>query len=186
MLQFDFSEFPVLHTERMVLCRIVKEDAEEMFRMRCETKGRKYLERDAPASVEEIHELIGKIDHGISNNEVISWAMKEKDSKKLIGNISFHKTNPQHHRAEIGYQLFSEYWNKGFASEAIQRVIAFGFEVMKLHSIEANVNPLNEVSIHLLQKFNFVKEAHFKENYFYNGKFFDTGIYSLLNNKRMG
>ncbi len=51
---------------------------------------------------------------------------------------------------------------------------------MNLHSIEANVNPGNTASIKLLEKNNFTREAYFKENYFYDGKFLDTAIYSLL------
>ena len=65
-------------------------------------------------------------------------------------------------------------------SEAIEKVIQFGFNNMKLHSIEANINPDNLASAQLLKKFKFVKEAYFKENYFFNGKFLDSEIYSLL------
>ncbi|MGE5859464.1 MAG: GNAT family N-acetyltransferase, partial [Ignavibacteria bacterium] len=56
----------------------------------------------------------------------------------------------------------------------------YGFKVMNLHSIEANVNPDNKASIRLLERNNFTREAYFKENYFYNGKFLDSAIYSLL------
>jgi ribosomal-protein-alanine N-acetyltransferase len=59
-------------------------------------------------------------------------------------------------------------------------VLKYGFEVLKLHSIEANVNPENIASIKLLEKNNFVREAYFRENYFYNGKFLDSAIYSLV------
>jgi ribosomal-protein-alanine N-acetyltransferase len=65
--------------------------------------------------------------------------------------------------------------------EALLKVINYGFKVINLHSIEANVNPGNAASIKLLEKNKFVREAYFKENYFYNGKFLDTVIYSLLN-----
>jgi ribosomal-protein-alanine N-acetyltransferase len=64
--------------------------------------------------------------------------------------------------------------------EAVSEVIKYGFTVMRLHSIEANVNPDNKASIKLLEKNCFAREAYFKENYFYNGKFLDTVIYSLL------
>jgi ribosomal-protein-alanine N-acetyltransferase len=54
---------------------------------------------------------------------------------------------------------------------------------MKLHSVEANVNPANNSSIKLLKKNKFVKEAHYKENYFYDGKFLDSAVYSLLSDQ---
>jgi ribosomal-protein-alanine N-acetyltransferase len=51
---------------------------------------------------------------------------------------------------------------------------------MKLHSVEANVNPSNASSIGLLEKCGFVREAYYRENYFYNGRFMDSAVYSLL------
>ena len=87
----------------------------------------------------------------------------------------------EHYRAEIGYLLHPDYQQKGIMDEALKAVIKYGFETMQLHSIEANVNPANAASMKLLEKNGFVKEAYFKENYFYNGQFLDSVIYSLLN-----
>lgn len=77
--------------------------------------------------------------------------------------------------------LNSSQQQQGIMFEAIQKVTAFGFDSMKLHSIEANINPENMASKKLLEKAGFTKEAHFKENYFFNGRFIDSAIYSLLN-----
>ena len=66
--------------------------------------------------------------------------------------------------------------------EAAKKTIDFGFREMGLHSIEANINPNNLRSTKMLEKCGFVKEAHFRENYYYDGKFLDSVIYSLLNN----
>ncbi|MFM7401569.1 MAG: GNAT family N-acetyltransferase, partial [Bacteroidota bacterium] len=48
------------------------------------------------------------------------------------------------------------------------------------HSVEANVNPGNKRSILLLERCGFVREAYFRENYYFEGKFLDTAVYSLL------
>jgi ribosomal-protein-alanine N-acetyltransferase len=77
--------------------------------------------------------------------------------------------------------LLPDHWNKGLISEAIPKVINYGFNNMKLHSIAANINPNHAVSKKVLEKFKFKKEAYFKENHYFNGKFYDTEIYSLLN-----
>ena len=73
-----------------------------------------------------------------------------------------------------------EYWNRGLISEAIPKAIDYGFNQMKLHSIEANINPDHNLSRKILEKFKFKKEAYFKENFYYEGKFLDSEIYSLL------
>lgn len=88
---------------------------------------------------------------------------------------------PEHYRAEIGYMLLPEYHRKGIASEAVKEVVKYGFDVMKLHSIEAVLDPENHGSAKVLEKNGFVKEAHFKENGFFEGRFLDTVIYSILN-----
>jgi ribosomal-protein-alanine N-acetyltransferase len=77
--------------------------------------------------------------------------------------------------------LLPEFNGKGIVSEAVQEVVNYGFDVMKLHSIEAIIDPLNDASAKVLEKNGFVKEAHLRENEFYEGRFLDTVIYSLLN-----
>jgi ribosomal-protein-alanine N-acetyltransferase len=77
--------------------------------------------------------------------------------------------------------LLPTFQGKGIISEAIKEVVKYGFEEMKLHSIEAIIDPANISSEKVLQKNGFVKEAHLRENDFFNGRFLDTVIYSSLN-----
>ena len=65
-------------------------------------------------------------------------------------------------------------------SEAMKAVLQFGFNDMNLHSVEANINPLNKKSKKILELNGFVKEAYFTENYYSNGKFLDSEIYCLV------
>ncbi len=76
--------------------------------------------------------------------------------------------------------LHSDHWRKGIMKEALMAVIPYGFLEMNLHSIEARINPGNDASDAILRSVGFVREAYFKEDYFFNGKFLDTAIYSLL------
>ncbi len=69
-------------------------------------------------------------------------------------------------------------------SEALEAVINYAFNTLKLHSIEANINPENNASRQLLIKAGFNKEAYFKENYYFNGHFIDSEIYSLIHKGR--
>ena len=64
--------------------------------------------------------------------------------------------------------------------EAIKTLIHFAFHTFNLNSLEANINPKNQNSRSILLKLGFQKEAYFRENYFYNGVFLDSEIYSLL------
>jgi ribosomal-protein-alanine N-acetyltransferase len=64
--------------------------------------------------------------------------------------------------------------------EAMNLLIKYGFDTIKLHSIEANINPNNTNSRNVLIKNKFKKEAYYRENYYFNGQYLDSEIYSLL------
>ena len=184
MLNTDFSVFPILNTERLILKEITEKDAHELFDMRSSQELMKYIDRPMPSSINDIVALIQKMETMKSKGEGISWGIFKKENPDLkIGNIGLFRIIHEHYRAEIGYMLNTNEHQKGIMYEAIQKVIEYGFNNIKLHSIEANINPENVASRKLLEKAGFVKEAYFKENYFFNGRFIDSEIYSLLNKK---
>ena len=59
-------------------------------------------------------------------------------------------------------------------------IVKFGFDNMNLHTIEAKVSPDNRGAIFLLQKIGFKKEAHYVDRIFYNDKFYDMAVYTLI------
>jgi ribosomal-protein-alanine N-acetyltransferase len=141
----------------------------------------KYIPRPIVKSIEEALEHIGNIDEKIEANEGINWAITLKEDSILIGIIGHYRIKPEHFRAEIGYMLLPEYNGKGIISEAVNEVVNYGFNTLNLHSIEAIISPENLASEKVLQKSGFVKEAHFKENEYFEGRFIDTVIYSKVN-----
>ena len=181
MTTINFTPFPNLETERLHLRRIVKDDVNEIFSLRSDSETMKYIPRPLAQSKEDALEHIAMIDAKIENNEGINWAITLKDNPKLIGIIGHYRIKPEHFRAEIGYMLLPEHHGKGIIVEAIKETVKYGFEIMKLHSIEAVIDPENLASERALQKSGFVKEAHLKENKYYEGRFLDTVIYSILN-----
>ncbi|MDQ3112153.1 MAG: GNAT family N-acetyltransferase [Bacteroidota bacterium] len=181
MLEFNFDPFPELETARLTLRRITRKDAEAFFELRTHPDTTKYSDRFPPKSLEEIYAFMDRIEQDISSNQSIAWAISLKGNDEFIGTVNFHRTYPEHHRAEMGYQLLSKYWRQGIMSEAVQAAIDYGFMTMKLHTIEAQVNPNNEASIALLKKAGFVQEAYFRENFYFNGKFLDTPVFTLWN-----
>lgn len=174
MLELNFDVFPILHTPRFVLRRTTVSDAEAMLAMRSDAEVMRYIGRPLMQTVDEAQEFLKKIDGYF-------WAICSYEDDRLIGSICLWNIEPEHYRAEIGYMLSRAHWEQGVLTEAMQAVIRYGFEDMGLHSIAAIVKPDNAASIKLLNKHGFVKEAHFKENYFFNGVFGDSAVYSLLN-----
>lgn len=181
MLQLNFTPFPIFESERLLFTRIIANDAPEIIALRSNPETMKYIPRPYVTTTAEALDHIATIDEKINLNEGINWAVRLKNDSKLIALVGYYRIKPEHYRAEIGYMLLPEFQGQGIMTEVLKRLIQFGFEEMNLHSIEAVIDPKNYASEKVLLKSGFIKEAHFKENEYYNGKFLDSAIYSLVN-----
>ena len=182
MLSPNFDPFPILMTERLTLRHVDENDVNEIFFLRSDKKVLQFLDRKPAESAEDAMDFIKKINNLEKNNEAVNWAITITGDHTLLGTICFWNINKEHYRSEIGYVLHPDFQGKGFMQEAMTVVLKYGFETMKLHSVEANVNPDNVPSIRLLERNHFLSEAYFKENYYFDGKFLDSEIYSLIRN----
>ncbi len=182
MLNIHFDPFPTLTTVRFVLRQITFDDAEMLFGMRSDPETMAYIPRPLAKTMDDVTALIQSIHDGDEKGESLLWAISFKNDTKLLGTIGYYRLKPEHFRAEIGYLLHRDFWQKGIMYEVLQSVLEFGFKEMNCHSIEAIIDPDNVASARLLEKCGFVKEAHFKENCFWNGQFLDSVVYSKLKN----
>ena len=181
MLETNFNPFPEIRTNRLLLRRMTIADAPEILSMRSDDSVMQYIDRPKTKTIEEAEAWIQMVDDSLNNNAGIAWAITlDSAPNKLIGNISFWRIIKQHYRAEIGYMLSPAHWRTGIMKEALLAVHDFGFKKMQLHSIEAHINPANMASAAILKSVGYVREAYFKEDYYFNGDFIDTAIYSLL------
>ena len=180
MLTVNFNPFPLLKTERLTLREIETSDAGEIFVLRSDERVMRFIDRPRAESLEDAAKIIELITENQAKNDGVAWAITLSGDARLIGSIGFWKIQKENYRAEIGYMLNADYHGRGIMHEAVGAVLAYGFDEMNLHSVEANVNPENAASIRLLEKNGFVREAYFKENYYYDGRFLDSAIYSLL------
>jgi len=175
-----FKEFPVLETPRLLLRKLSLEDAKYFQQIRNDERVMEFMDSNRHVKIADSEKFIAENLENYEQKKAISWALIEKASNKFIGDFSFWAIDMKNSRAEVGYVLRPAYWGKGFMKEALQEIFKFGFQKLNLHSLEANINPANENSRRLLLSLGFVKEAYFKENYFYNGEYLDSEIYSLL------
>lgn len=175
-----FDQFPDIETRNLILNSFRIEDAEELFKIRSDDRVTKYLDRDNHKTVAESKMMIQGIIQSYKDKTGLNWIIREKSSSEVIGYVGYWRLIRENVRAEIGYALKPEFWGKGYMSETFSGVLEFGFKKFMLHSIMGNVNPHNQRSIKILEKFGFIKEAHFREDYLYNEKYLDSAIYCLL------
>jgi ribosomal-protein-alanine N-acetyltransferase len=181
MLEINFKPFPILKTQRLVLRQVNNNDVEALFALRSNADVMKYIPRPYLKNKEEALELIAMFDDKIENGIGINWGIAFiEEPEKILGIIGHYRIKPEHYRCEVGYMLLPEYQGKGIVTEALKTVVDYGFNTMKMNSIEAILDPENSNSEKVLLKNGFVKEAHFIENEFYEGRFLDTLVYSVL------
>ena len=181
MMEINFAPFPVLESERLRLRRITAADVNEVFALRSSPDIMKYIPRPLAKTQEDALDYIKTIDKGTDENTLINWGITFKDNSKLVGMICLIRMQPENFRSETGYILHPDYQGKGVMKEALAAVIDYAFKDLKFHSLEAVIDPDNHASEHLLLRHSFIKEAHFKENSYYDGQFLDSVVYSLIN-----
>lgn len=182
MLTLNFTPFPVLETNRLLLRQLILADTEALFFLRSDEEMLRYLHKEPAKNTEEVMDFIKKINDFVIANESILWAIALKENPLLcMGTICFWNIRKEVYRAEIGYLLHPALQGKGVMKEAIQSVINYGFTQIQLHSIDAVVDPRNIASVKNLESFGFTKEAYLKEDFSFAGQFWDSVVYSLHN-----
>lgn len=180
MLDLDLSEFPVLHTERLVLRAIGTADTGALHAMRSDPPTMEFISRPVSASFEQTLELIATIAKDRSENNGITWAITLKAENKLIGTIGYYRLKKEHYRGEVGYMLSADHRGMGIMGEALEAAVDCGFHRFGFHSIEAVTDPRNAASNRLLERHGFIREGLFKENHYWNGEFQDSAVWSRL------
>ena len=105
------------------------------------------------------------------------FGIEKNDDKHFIGLIGLKMGKPGYRTAEVWFKLHKDFWRKGYTTEALSRLLNFGFKDLKLHRIEAGCAVENIASIKTLEKGGMTREGmkrkklpirgECKHNYFY-------------------
>ena len=171
-----------IKTDRLYIRPVCIEDNESLFRYRSDSETNKYLSL-IPQTIEDVAEFINKTSFDIDVPD--TWyqlVIIEQNSSLLIGDIGIHflDTGSENKQVEIGYTLDKEFRGKGYASEALSKVVDYLINSLNKHRIIASIDPANVDSIRLVERLGFRKEAHFVESLFFHGKWVDDIVYAIL------
>ncbi|WP_049888082.1 MULTISPECIES: GNAT family N-acetyltransferase [unclassified Natrinema] len=97
-----------------------------------------------------------------------------------IGTVGLHSFDWETQRAELGYWLAPDYHGEGYGSEAAGRIVAYAFDQLGLHRIEARVFERNDPSRRLLESVGFTQEGVHRDVEFIDGAYRDAYWYGLL------
>ncbi len=140
---------------------------------------------DPFTSLEDALEEIAWYDSILEEGTGVRWGITLTGQNEVIGSCGFLNVSAKHQRAEIGFELSSDYWGRGIAGEALRAVVRHGFAQLGFHRIEALVEPANTASQQLLERVGFTREGLLRGYEFTQGKYDDLYMYSLLETDSM-
>ena len=141
-----------LETERLILRKFKIEDAEGVFKnWATDPNTNKFLSWPLHKDVEETKGVVRK---WISEYETggYNWIVEVKETHEVIGNIAEQGKSNRHKTISLGYCYGSKFWNKGYATEALRRVIEYLLNEQDFYLVEANHRSSNPASGRVMQK----------------------------------
>lgn len=142
-----------LETERLILRRFVKEDAEAMFNNWAnDSEVTKHMTWTPHGDISLTKLLIDNWINDYSKNNNYNWVIELKEEKTIIGSISVVNINETIEEITVGYCLGKKWWRQGYTSEALSRLIKFFFEEVEVNRIEAQHSIFNPNSGKVMQK----------------------------------
>lgn len=176
---------PTLETERLILRPVRVDDAAAIFDMRTQPDVMRYLGRTAPATVQEVEDIVRMMRARIDRLESIAFAVTVRGDDRLVGIVVLLKIDRQNATGEIGYELHRDLWGRGLVREAIDKLVDHAFEALKLHRLEIRTDPANGRSIRIAEALGFRQEAHLREHGLYpDGRRLDTLVFGKLATER--
>ncbi|MGA4720921.1 GNAT family N-acetyltransferase [Fictibacillus nanhaiensis] len=171
----------MLNSKRIRFREMVSEDWKAIHRYASQEMVSQYQpwgpnrEKDSIAYVNEVIN-----DANRNPRKRYAFAVVEKQSNLLIGAGELQISSFSNRVGEIGYVFHPDYWGKGFATEAGQLLLRFGFEVLQLHRIFATCDPRNKASEKVLKKLDMTLEGVLRESILLKDGWRDSILFSML------
>lgn len=152
-----------LKTRRLLLRLVKTSDAKEIFeRYAGNPNVTRFLTWRPNRSATEVRQALKRIMlRGYEKGDCLPWVITTLEDKAVIGMIELRPVRKagQSHAAEIGYVLAEVEWGKGYMTEALKAVLAFGFEDLRLQRIAAYCDVANKASAKVLLKAGMKREG---------------------------
>ncbi len=179
---FGFEAMPQLETQRLVLREInPAADLQALYDLFADDRVAMSTDTGPFTEMREAQEVMDWFGALFTSHQGLRWAitMREGDGS-MIGTCGFNIWNRRNNSAEIGYDLNPEYWGRGIALEAVEAMIAWGFENMELNRIQADVMAHNDRSARVLEKLGFSHEGVQRQGGYWRDEYHDLHYFGLL------
>jgi len=174
------KDLPTLETERLILRKMVLNDAEAVFAYASNSEVSRYTLWETHRSIEDSRAFLEFATQKYENGGEPDWGIVYKGNGCLVGACGLVNWEADHARAEVGFVLSREYWGRGLMSEAVRAMLRFGFERMNLNRIEARCIAENAASARVMEKAGMAYEGTLRQREYIKGAYRDIKLYAIL------
>ncbi len=163
----------------LVIIRPVQaEDADELFPLVFGSQVTDTLIWDGPSSFEEYHQGVAERAERVRRGESHLFTIVEAMTGAPVGSIDI-RPGSQEGRADIGLWIGAEFHGKGYGTEAVRQIVAYGFEVLGMEKIEACAFVGNHASRRIFEKNGFSLEGTVRKAILKRGLWYDEWLVGI-------
>lgn len=165
------------------------DDATAVFAYACDPVVSAYVPWDTHADIEVTRGFLSGVLASARAEERTRYELavttsgeagEDGEEARLIGAGRISVQDARHRRGSIGYVLAPDYWSKGIGTEVARLLLAFGFEQLNLHRIEATAHPDNIGSQRVLEKVGMTYEGRIRDHLLFGNGWRDSLSYAIL------
>ena len=179
MIAFEWGDrLPTLLASRVALRHIEPSDAADLISV--------FSDQDAMGqwvsmqSLADVDLFLQVNTLGLERRQLFCWGIADRTDNRIVGTCGLSSIDPRHYRGEVGFMLMPSRWGQGLAREAVTAVLAFAFNTLDLHRVEAFTLPSNSRAVALLKRMGFQQEGHLRQRYHVGGTHVDALAFGLL------
>lgn len=149
-----------IESQRLLLSLLDSDDLERVHALHLLPETDKYNTLGIPENLEQTEEILKTwVEENQTPNGNRTFKIQSRSDNSFMGLIALSMGAPKFQSAEAWFKLHPDFWNQGYATEALQHIIDYGFEDLDLHRIEAGCAIENKGSARVLLKAGMQEEG---------------------------
>ncbi len=172
----------MIYSTRLRLRYIRNDDLQSIHHLHSLPETNKFNTLGIPENIDVTKQILNQWIEEINRDPIQSYTfvIELNESNLFIGLVALNLGKPKYRSAEIWFKLLPEFWGKGYATEAVNDIIHFGFHDLNLHRIEAGCAVENIASIKVLEKAGMQQEGRTRKKLPLQSGWSDNFEYAIL------
>lgn len=180
LIKKTFTRIPTMVTPRLCLRQILPTDLDAMFGYASQKEVTQYLLWSPHPTKDYTSRYLAYLQDRYRTGDFYDWAIVPNDVRVMIGTCGFTRFDYSNNCAEVGYVINPAYHGKGYATEALCRVLSFAFHELKLHRVEACYLENNLASRRVMERCGMVFEGVRRGALIVKGHYENVGVCAIL------